>query len=65
MTVLLSILTIALKENKPHTRFWYLSHQYAAKAKASLRIHADLKGPYCSYAQSMNVDEDADQRLDL
>ena len=45
MAVLSFILTIDLKENKPYTRFWYLSHQYAAMAKASLHICADMTEP--------------------
>ena len=43
-----------------HTRFWYLLHQRAAKDQISLRQSLRF-----SHAQSREVEEDSDQKLDL
>ena len=46
--------------------FWYLSHCRATKAQASLRKRAQTRQSLlCLHAQSMDVDEDSDENLDL
>ena len=44
------------------TRFWYLSHRRAAKARVSLHNSPE---PSLMHTESMDVDEYSDQILDL
>ena len=50
-----------------HMIFWFLilSHCQATKALVSLLTCVNSQSLCCSHTQSMNVDEDSDQNLDL
>ena len=46
-------------------RFWYFTALLSNEASASLLKLTDCQILHCSHAQSMDVDEDLDQNLDL